>query len=101
MTVDELAERGIRGKPLVWVKHPRAAAWRCDTLIGTYKVFGITPPVSWGFDGLDDEGIGLTTSKVAQSVAAAKAAAEADHAARIAAQLECSREACEGPGVTG
>jgi flagellar biosynthesis/type III secretory pathway protein FliH len=32
----------------------------------------------------------------------AKAAAEADHAARIAAQLEpCSREACEGPGVTG
>lgn len=28
-------------------------------------------------------------------------APEPIHAARIAAQLECSRDACEGPGVTG
>jgi hypothetical protein len=88
MTVQELVARGMRVKPLEWVKHLRSAAWRCDTLIGTYKVFGIKPPVSWDFDGFDDEGISLTTSKVAQSVEAAKSAAQDDYAARIAAQIE-------------
>jgi hypothetical protein len=36
---------------------------------------------------------------MAYRIADAMLAAESDHDTRIAAQLECSRDACEGPGV--
>jgi hypothetical protein len=83
-------------KPLVWVRHPTADVWRCDTAIGTYKVFAVKPPVSWDFDGLDDEGISLSTSKMAQSHEAAKAAAQDDYEARILAAILPKAEGGEG-----
>lgn len=71
-------------KPLVWTKHPKIDGWRCDTIVGTYKVFGIGPTPSWDFDGLDGE----ARSCVAGTIEAAKAAAQADYARRIAAALD-------------
>jgi hypothetical protein len=88
MTVDELAERGIRVKPLVW-GHSAWKGWKIGIAHAPgYPMLRREDGWHWGGD-------------VFPTLQAAKAAAEADHAARIAAQLECSREACEGPGVTG
>lgn len=91
-------------KPLVWTKHPKIDGWRCDTLVGTYKVFGIGPTPSWDFDSSNGE----ARSCVSETVEAAKAAAQSDYARRIAAALDpdavakmvqdavkAEREACE------
>jgi len=75
----------VRFKPLVWVKHPSVDIWRADTAFGTYKVFGLGPTPSWDFDSFSD--LNDKTSKSAESVTAAKAAAEADHKARILSAL--------------
>ncbi len=66
-------------QPLEWVKHPIIDAWRCDTMLGTYKVFsgGGIPP-TWDFDGLTE-----STSEAAATADDALAAAQADYAARI------------------
>jgi predicted nuclease with RNAse H fold len=102
MTVDELAERGIRVKPLEWkmVKHGSCRGdWVAETLYCSLRLVNtVYPPARWHE---------VTRASAAQggplheTLEAAKAAAEADHAARIAAQIEDSREACERPEVTG
>lgn len=66
-------------KPLVWIKHPSADIWRCDTMIGTYKVFGGMP--SWDFDSATDAKD--KTSHTSTSAKLAKAASQADYDARI------------------
>ena len=70
-------------KPLEWVKHPRIDAWRCDTLIGIYKVFGTGRKPSWDFDGFSNH-----ISTVADTTEAAFAAAQADYESRIFSVLE-------------
>ncbi len=75
----------VRVKPLVWVKHPSVDIWRADTAFGTYKVFGLGPTQSWDFDSFSD--LNDKTSKSAESVTAAKAAAQADYNARILSAL--------------
>jgi len=75
----------VRVKPLVWVKHPSVDIWRADTTFGTYKVFGLGPTQSWDFDSFSD--LNDKTSKSAESVTAAKAAAQADYNARILSAL--------------
>jgi len=69
--------------PLVWVKHPSADIWRCDTALGTYKVFGAGPKPSWDFDGLT-----VQVSFTAESVEAAKAAANVRHAGAVVAAFK-------------
>ncbi len=91
MTVDELAERGIRVKPLEWDDGIAGTIWLSN---GDYSIFAPART----FILRNDE---LQAVSEHPTLEAAKAAAEADHAARVAAQLECSREACEGPEVTG
>ena len=71
----------VKVKPLVWVKHPSVDIWRADTAFGTYKVFGLGPTPSWDFDSFSD--LNDKTSKSAESVTAAKAAAQADYNARV------------------
>ena len=84
-----LAEKmAVKVKPLEWIKHPTAEIWRCDTMIGTYKVFGLGPTPSWDFDGLDDKGIALTKTSVSTSADVAKAAAQADYDSRILTAVE-------------
>lgn len=84
-----LAEKMVvKVKPLEWIKHPTAEIWRCDTMIGTYKVFGLGPTPSWDFDGLDDKGIPLTKTSVSTSADVAKAAAQADYERRILSAVE-------------
>lgn len=73
-----------RVKPLDWVKHPTAALWRADTIIGRYQAFNIVHPSCWTFDSSD----GLTTtSGDAETEAEAKAAAQADYEQRIRSAL--------------
>jgi len=72
-------------KPLEWVKHHSIDAWRCDTPHGTYKVFGFGVP-SWDFDSATVAS--ERTSKTANTVNAAKAAAQADYAARILSAID-------------
>ena len=71
------AERAttVTVKPLVWAKHPSADIWRCDTMIGTYKVFGGMP--SWDFDSATDAKD--KTSNTSTSAKLAQAAAQADY----------------------
>ena len=73
----------VRVKPLEWVKHPSRDIWRCYTMLGAYKVFGVGAQPSWDFDAIDGQ-----KSEVAASVEAAKAAAQADYERRILAALE-------------
>jgi hypothetical protein len=94
MTVDELAARGIRVKPLAWHPLNNGGMW-AQTIFGKYAIH------QRYFTGPDAYTLRGVTTRNTNTLEAAKAAAEADHAARIAAQLECSRDACEGPGVTG
>ena len=101
MTVDELAERGIRVKPLVWEIVTRTGTWQAKCAFGEYSVgfdegwwAQLEGVQYWDWDPPEDQ-------RFYYGHYAAKAAAEGNHAARIAAQLECSRDACEGPGVTG
>ena len=71
-------------KPLEWVQHPAYQIWRCDTMIGGYKVFA-ERGVTWDYDSAtsrDDK-----TSRIADTIEAAKAAAQADYEARILAAL--------------
>ena len=75
----------VKVKPLVWVKHPSVDIWRADTAFGTYKVFGLGPTPSWDFDSFSD--LNDKTSKSAESVTAAKAAAQADYNSRILSAL--------------
>ena len=69
--------------PLVWLKHPSADIWRCDTALGAYKVFGVGAKPSWDFDGLT-----VQSSAMAESVEAAKAAANAHNAAAVVAAFK-------------
>jgi len=69
--------------PLVWCKHPSSEIWRCDTALGTYKVFGVGPKPSWDFDGLT-----VQSSAMAESVESAKAAANAHNAAAVVAAFK-------------
>lgn len=60
---DAMRADGRRVKSLVWEKHPTRDIWRCDTFMGTYKVFGVGQVPSWDFDNIDDQisNIGGTT----------------------------------------
>jgi len=81
MTPEQLAERGIRVKPLEW--HPGIG----DELVArsAHGKYTITKP--W-FTGRGLFWLRGIDSGNYDTLEAAKAAAEADHAARIAAQLE-------------
>lgn len=67
-------------KPLVWVKHTSKDIWRAIVGFGVYKVFGVSFP-SWDFDSWSDAKDKI--SKSADTIEAAKAAAQSDYAARI------------------
>ncbi len=95
---DARALAGLRVKPLEWVKHPERDAWRVDTMLGTYKVFAITSPVSWTFDG-GFAAVGGKIDLFAASPEAAKAAAQADYEARILSAID-RLAAPEGVGLT-
>jgi hypothetical protein len=86
MTPAELDAMGLRVRPLAWVKHQSVDAWRAETSIGTYQVWGIKPQPTWQFDGWSSRAD--KEYATAKSVEAAKSACEANHAARIAASLE-------------
>jgi len=79
------AGMGRTVKPLVWTKHPTAKIWRCDTMLGTYKVFSFEK-VSWDFDALGEGGQELI-SHVTDNDVAAFAATQADYEARILSAL--------------
>lgn len=85
--LDEIegAEKGeIAVKPLEWVKHPEADAWRVDTIVGRYQVFAMTAGhASWTLDGLPAQGGGDYTDTGDQ----AKAAAQDNYDARIRSAL--------------
>ena len=81
----------VEVRELEWVQNPVAEIWRCDTMIGTYKVFGVGPAPTWDFDGLSD----IALARCAESVEAAKAAAQADYRARILAALHPSPDALQ------
>ena len=76
----------VKVKPLVWAKHPSRNIWRCETAIGTYKVFGIGATTTWDFDSATS-GTDRTT-KPSTNIEEAKAAAQADYEARIISMLE-------------
>lgn len=76
---DEARAEGLKAvkvKPLMWEAHPTAPIWRCDTIIGTYKVFAMGPFPSWDFDSATAPMDKL--SKRAETPEAAKYAAQ-DH----------------------
>lgn len=79
------AARTVKVKPLDWVKHSSKDIWRAITGLGVYKVFAVTFP-SWDFDSWSDGKDKISQS--AQSIEAAKAAAQADYEARILAALD-------------
>jgi hypothetical protein len=60
-------------------------------MIGAYKVFGVSIDTTWDFDGFSGE----ATTRRAESVEAAKAAAQADYRARILAALHPSPDALQ------
>ena len=74
--------------PPVWEEHPSKAFWRCDAGFGIYKVYGMGGKPSWDFDGLT-----VQVSLMAESVEAAKSAANAHHAAAVVAALTGARDA--------
>ena len=76
-------EVGVR--ELEWVKHPSKGIWRAKTGFGEYKVFGLLPAATWDFDSWSDANDKISASSGAPD--AAKAAAQADHAARIRSAL--------------
>ena len=84
MTPAELAQKGLRVKPLVWedrghAVHPQLKA---QTAFDTYYV-------NRSKSGLWDWWSTTLRGKIeVRTIEAAKAAAEADHAARIAAMIE-------------
>jgi len=73
--------------PLVWEEHPSKAFWRCDAGFGIYKVYGMGGKPSWDFDGLT-----VQVSLMAESVDAAKAAANAHNAAAVVAAFTGSKQ---------
>lgn len=66
-------------KPLVWVKHPRADLWRCDTIVGLYQVSSVVSPASWTLDGRSM----FAATGTADGEQAAKDAVQTDFEARI------------------
>ena len=68
--------------PLVWVKHPSKDLWRCGTGFGTYKVYGMGGKPSWDFDSRT-----MQYSFMADTIDAAKDAANAHHAAAVVAAI--------------
>jgi hypothetical protein len=82
MTVEELTERGLRVKPLEWSHSPQYDWWRADPALTANCYIVREHEGSW----LLGHRMDLTTHH--PSMEAAKAAADADHASRIAAQLE-------------
>lgn len=75
----------VKVKPLVWVPHPSVPIWRCDTMVGTYKVFAMEPFPTWDFDSATDPKDKLSTR--AETPEAAKSAAQAHHDAAIRAEI--------------
>jgi hypothetical protein len=73
----------VKVKPLEWVKHPTANGWRAETILGTHQVWSINC-VSWQFDGWSGDRL----LEKAETVDAAKAAAQADYTTRIMSALE-------------
>lgn len=53
--VDPSPSTNLRVKPLEWVKHPTADAWRCDTVFGFYQVWSGSVGTSWQFDGFSGD----------------------------------------------
>lgn len=86
MTPDDLKKHGLRVKPLEWMRHPEREIWRVDTMIGTYKIFGIGHCPTWDFDSAINPQ-DVTSQRVVDNEAA-KNAAQADYTDRIAAALE-------------
>jgi len=103
MTPEQLAERGIRIKPMHWmcvsweggngIEGEDDDGWEADTGSLPYRIdwFG---GEDFRLEYPDDRK--LTTTH--QSLADAKAAAEADHAARVCAMLEVIEPANGGAG---
>jgi hypothetical protein len=67
-------------KALEWVKHPATEAWRADTDIGLYQVWAVRG-ISWEFSARVSDG------GTAESVDAAKAAAQVHYNSRILSAL--------------
>lgn len=73
----------VKIKPLEWIEHPSADAWRADTMLGTYQVWAGSLKTGWLFDGLFAERLNETS----HDEDAAKAAAQADYERRIRSAL--------------
>ncbi len=85
MTPEDLAQRGLRVKGLEWSHSPQYDWWRAD------------PPLTGNcyivreYEGAWAMGHRMDQTSHHPTIEAAKAAAEADHAARIAAQLDATQ----------
>jgi hypothetical protein len=100
MTVEELAAKGLRVKPLIWAEvcesrsdeDPRmehTGGYEAESAFGSYVI-----DVGWGSDCyywsvVDPEEFDIGSNF--EDPEYAKAAAEADHATRIAAMIEQER----------
>ena len=81
MTPEQLADSGIKVKPLVWVDNPTGGIMAAG-FHSTYRIkASVSGSIAWqpGHMGL---------WAVVSTVKVAKAAAEADHIARVCAMLE-------------
>jgi hypothetical protein len=78
--VDHPEVVGVKIKPLEWVKHPAVEAWRAETLVGLYQVWAVKG-ISWELSARE------STGGKAETVEAAKAAAQQDFETRIRSAL--------------
>jgi hypothetical protein len=88
MTPADLAAKGLRVKPLVWDDYDGESS--CTSTLGEYlaEYHDDMEENSWGMWSPDESAIGSEAHSWYPTLEAAKAAAEADHAARIAAMIE-------------
>jgi hypothetical protein len=89
MTPADLAAKGLRVKPLEWEDFDgfgaKAQAWKQANYLITYWKSRCAFEVVASYPGYQGEAIG---EGFYPTIEAAKAAAEADHASRIAAMIE-------------
>jgi hypothetical protein len=78
--VDHPEVVGVKIKPLEWVKHPTVEAWRAETLVGLYQVWAVKG-ISWELSARE------STGGKAETIEAAKAAAQQDFETRIRSAL--------------
>ena len=91
MTPTELAQKGLRVKPLEWNNIGRCVGWTAEndsTHLHLASSFDRIYEVSKGKFGWQVKWRGEYHAKELPDAEAARAAAEADHVARIAAMIE-------------